>query len=126
MDTHTTVDLSNAHSDAVEELSAYDILVGDRSLRLMGQIPSDAADLIRFICEKWRGKGISSTEALKWLDNEDLLNPDDLMLGLAAISAARTPPPELPPAPAVAMPLPIEWPYGNAEMLEIVSKSRVA
>lgn len=121
MDTHTKTDKSSAD---VEELSAYDILVGDRCWKSMGRIPSDDADLIRFICEKWRSSGISSTEALKWLDNEDLLNPDDIMLGLAAISAARTPPPELPPAPASAMALPDILP--NWEIIDVLSKVRVA
>lgn len=115
------------NSDVVEELSAYDILVGDRHWEQRGLLPIDDRDLLKFIVSRWRNRDISSTEALAWLDSQEILDPDALMIGLTSfyISRGEIPPPDVPLPPVTAL-LPPEWPYENMAMLEIVSKSRVA
>ncbi len=107
--------------EEVEELSPYDILVGDRCWKERGLMSSDDRDLTMFIIQSWRSSGISSTEALAWLESRDLLDPDALMMGFAAFIHATDVPPPAPAAPET--PLPIEWPY-EREMLEAIAPVR--
>lgn len=41
------------------------------------------------IIQAWKDKTISSTEALKRLDLQDMLDPNELMLGFAAVQGAK-------------------------------------
>lgn len=85
--THNTTQLSSAPSD-VEELSAFDILVGDRHWT-RGELPDDDIAIIGYILRRWRENEISATEAIENLRNSNVLDLDAAMMGLCAVYIAR-------------------------------------
>lgn len=85
--THNSTQKSSAPCD-VEELSAFDILVGDRHWT-RGELPDDDIAIIGYILEKWRSHEISATEAIENLRNSNVLDLDAAMMGLCAVYIAR-------------------------------------
>jgi hypothetical protein len=122
--------IQNANSlqvplDAVENLDPFDILVADKSWQQRDLLTLDESRMLWAIITAWQKKDISSTEALAWLDNNELLDPDALMMGFAAFqtAAAQNPPPPPSPLPPLAPGMRSE---PSRELLEAIADRRVA
>lgn len=85
--------------EPVENLDPFDILVADKSWQQRELLTLDEHRMLWAIITAWQKKDISSTEALAWLDNQELLDPDALMMGFSAFQTAVAERPPLPPTP---------------------------
>jgi hypothetical protein len=115
---------------AVEDLSLDDEIVASAFWSKKTPIDADGEEIMWSIIGHWRAGDIDAETALRWLEEQALLDPDMTMLGFAAACFATQPPPSdlppVPPAPAIALEVPEEWPYSNMETLDVLARVRVA
>ncbi len=121
--THNSTQKSSAPID-VEELSPFDILVGDRHWT-RGELPEDDTAIIGYILEKWRNGGISAFQAIDDMRNSGVLDWNAAMVGLYAYYRAGAPDIPIPPAPPPSCP-PMRLREPSYAVLEALAKARVA
>lgn len=109
--------------DTVENLDPFDILVGDKTWQQREFLTLGESLRMWAIITKWQQGDWGAAEALASLKENDLDDPDALMLGFTAVQRVRASNPPLPP-----LPIPPAAPGARSEpseyLLDVLSSVR--